>query len=34
MADVPNGVIRQGPFEIDLRSHEVTVRSGKQQDMR
>ncbi|MCK6231464.1 response regulator [Stenotrophomonas indicatrix] len=24
-ADVPNGVIRQGPFEIDLRSHDVTV---------
>lgn len=27
MAEEPNGLIRQGPFEIDLRSHEVTVRT-------
>ncbi|BBO51832.1 response regulator [Stenotrophomonas maltophilia] len=26
----PGGVIRQGPFEIDLRSHEVTVRTDEQ----
>lgn len=28
--DAPSGVIRQGPFEIDLRSHEVTVRTDEQ----
>ncbi|MCF3499354.1 DNA-binding response regulator [Stenotrophomonas maltophilia] len=27
IAEEPNGLIRQGPFEIDLRSHEVTVRT-------
>lgn len=29
-SDAPSGVIRQGPFEIDLRSHEVTVRTDEQ----
>lgn len=29
-SDDGTGVIRQGPFEIDLRSHDVTVRSGEQ----
>ncbi|PJL07455.1 DNA-binding response regulator [Stenotrophomonas maltophilia] len=29
-SDAPGGVIRQGPFEIDLRSHEVTVRTDEQ----
>jgi two-component system response regulator AdeR len=28
VAEEPDGVIRQGPFEIDLRSHEVAVRTG------
>lgn len=30
VVEAPNGLIRQGPFEIDLRSHEVTVRHGEQ----
>lgn len=30
LVEAPNGLIRQGPFEIDLRSHEVTVRHGEQ----
>jgi two-component system response regulator AdeR len=30
VAEEPTGLIRQGPFEIDLRSHEVTVRNGEQ----
>ncbi|MCO7461003.1 response regulator [Stenotrophomonas maltophilia] len=29
-SDAPSGAIRQGPFEIDLRSHEVTVRTDEQ----